>query len=171
MWWLIWRDVFPYPIFCQSFEDIWDFGFLNLNWQHWITLLHCKMYIKTFFKKCRMYEILSVFASSTPEKVPHVRTSYASFRNLCACYVCVGVRTLDTIKDFLCKLDMKPRWPRKLWPKFKFPDKIEMAFIIWDHPFKTSANFHDFWPLPSYHQHSNKMLMKGIFDPYVQSCA
>ena len=28
-----------------------------------------------------------------------------------------------------------------------------------------SANFHDFWPLPPYH--SSKMLMKGIFDPYV----
>ena len=38
---------------------------------------------------------------------------------------------------------------------------------VWDHPFKTSANFHDFWPLPPYHQHSTKMLMKGIFDPYV----
>ena len=36
-----------------------------------------------------------------------------------------------------------------------------------DHPFKTSANFHDFWPLPPYHRHSSKMLMKGIFDPYV----
>ena len=22
LWWLIWRDVFPYPIFCQSFEGI-----------------------------------------------------------------------------------------------------------------------------------------------------
>ena len=31
----------------------------------------------------------------------------------------------------------------------------------------TSTNFHDFWPLPSYHRHSSKMLMKGIFDPYV----
>ena len=36
-----------------------------------------------------------------------------------------------------------------------------------DHPFKTSANFHDFWPLPPYHRHSDKILMKGIFDPYV----
>ena len=23
LWWLIWMDVFPYPIFCHSFEDIW----------------------------------------------------------------------------------------------------------------------------------------------------
>ena len=38
---------------------------------------------------------------------------------------------------------------------------------IRDHPFKTSAIFHDFWPLPPYHRHSSKMLMKGIFDPYV----
>ena len=38
---------------------------------------------------------------------------------------------------------------------------------LWDHPFKTSANFHDFWPVPPYHWHSSKMLMKGIFDPYV----
>ena len=37
-----------------------------------------------------------------------------------------------------------------------------------DHPFKTSANFDDFWPLPPYHRHSTKMLMKGIFDPYVR---
>ena len=36
-----------------------------------------------------------------------------------------------------------------------------------DHPFKPSANFHDFWPLPPYLQHFSKMLMKGIFDPYV----
>ena len=28
-----------------------------------------------------------------------------------------------------------------------------------DHPFKTSTNFHDFWPLP-YHRHSSKMLLK-----------
>ena len=39
--------------------------------------------------------------------------------------------------------------------------------VLRDHPFKTSANFHDFWPLPPYHWHSSKMLMKGIFDPYV----
>ena len=32
---------------------------------------------------------------------------------------------------------------------------------------KTSANFHDFWPLPHYHRHSSNILMKGIFDPYV----
>ena len=38
---------------------------------------------------------------------------------------------------------------------------------IRDHSFKISANFHDFWPLPPYHRHSSKMLMKGIFDPYV----
>jgi hypothetical protein len=25
----------------------------------------------------------------------------------------------------------------------------------------------NFWPLPPYHRHSSKMLMKGIFDPYV----
>ena len=36
-----------------------------------------------------------------------------------------------------------------------------------DHPFKTSANFHEFLPLPPYHRQSSKMLMKGIFDPYV----
>ena len=36
-----------------------------------------------------------------------------------------------------------------------------------DHPYKTSANFHNFWPLPPYHRHSSKILMKGIFDPYV----
>ena len=29
-------------------------------------------------------------------------------------------------------------------------------------PFKMSANFHNFWPLPPYHRHSSKMLMKGI---------
>ena len=30
-----------------------------------------------------------------------------------------------------------------------------------------SAIFYNFWPLPPYHRHSSKMLMKGIFDPYV----
>ena len=30
-----------------------------------------------------------------------------------------------------------------------------------------SANFRNFWPLPPYHRHSSRMLMKGIFDPYV----
>ena len=39
--------------------------------------------------------------------------------------------------------------------------------VLRDHSFKTSANFHDFWPLPPYHRHFSKMLMKGIFDPYV----
>ena len=36
-----------------------------------------------------------------------------------------------------------------------------------DHSFKTSAIFHDFWPLSPYHRHSSKMLMKGIFAPSV----
>jgi hypothetical protein len=36
---------------------------------------------------------------------------------------------------------------------------------IRDQPFKTSANFHDFSPLPPYHRYSSKMVMKWIFDP------
>ena len=41
-------------------------------------------------------------------------------------------------------------------------------FLFWDHLInKTLANFHDFWPIPPYHRHSSKMLMKGIFAPYV----
>ena len=36
-----------------------------------------------------------------------------------------------------------------------------------DHTFKTSANFHNFLPLPPYHRHSSNILMKGIFYPYV----
>ena len=44
---------------------------------------------------------------------------------------------------------------------------LQYFLLLRDHPFKTSANFHDFWPLPPYHRHSSKMLMKGIFDPYV----
>ena len=39
--------------------------------------------------------------------------------------------------------------------------------LLRDHPLKRSASFHDFWPLPPYHRHSSKMLMKGIFDPHV----
>ena len=31
-WWLLWRDVFPYPIFHHSFEGIWAFGFPHLRW-------------------------------------------------------------------------------------------------------------------------------------------
>ena len=34
-----------------------------------------------------------------------------------------------------------------------------------DHPFKTSANFHDFWPLPPFAFLQN--FMKEIFDPYI----
>jgi len=34
LWWLIWRDVFPNPIFCHSFECVWVFGFPHLNRQH-----------------------------------------------------------------------------------------------------------------------------------------
>ena len=41
------------------------------------------------------------------------------------------------------------------------------SFRVWDHSFKTSDNFHDFWPLHPYHWHSSKMLMKGFFYPYV----
>ena len=41
---------------------------------------------------------------------------------------------------------------------------IFIRIDIWDHSFKTSANF---WPLPPYHRHSSKILMTGIFDPYV----
>ena len=40
-------------------------------------------------------------------------------------------------------------------------------FLVRDHSFKTSANFYDFWPLPPYHRHYSKMLMKGIFYPYL----
>ena len=34
-------------------------------------------------------------------------------------------------------------------------------------PLVTSANFHDFLPLPPYHWHSSKMLMRRFFYPYV----
>ena len=50
---------------------------------------------------------------------------------------------------------------RSIWMK-----SLLGIFSLGDHSFKTSANFHDFWPLPPYHRHSSKMLMKGIFDPY-----
>ena len=26
--------------------------------------------------------------------------------------------------------------------------RLTLTMVVWDHPFKTSANFHDFWPLP-----------------------
>ena len=42
-----------------------------------------------------------------------------------------------------------------------------LEFLTRDHPFRTSVNFHDFWPLHPYRQNSSKMLMKGIFYPYV----
>ena len=29
------------------------------------------------------------------------------------------------------------------------------SFRVWDHSFKTSDNFHDFWPLHPYHRHSS----------------
>ena len=46
---------------------------------------------------------------------------------------------------------------------------ILMIRALRDHPFKTSENFHNFWPLPPYHPHYSKMLMKGIFESYVPS--
>ena len=46
-----------------------------------------------------------------------------------------------------------------------FVSKLSVAksSMLGDHPFKTSANFHNFWPLPPYHRHYSKMLMKGFF--------
>ena len=38
-----------------------------------------------------------------------------------------------------------------------------LEFLTRDHPFKTSVNFHDFWPLHPYHQHSSKCLWRGFF--------
>ena len=46
--------------------------------------------------------------------------------------------------------------------KYYFLQSIMERTKVWDHPFKTSANFHDFWPLPPYHRHSSKILMKGF---------
>ena len=51
--------------------------------------------------------------------------------------------------------------------KLLMTNNWKLTFFVRDHPFKTSANFHDFWPLPPYHRHFSKMLMKGIFYPYV----
>ena len=49
---------------------------------------------------------------------------------------------------------------------FKFCEDV-VGSMFKDHSFKTLANFSNFWPLPPYHQHSSKILMKGIFDLYV----
>ena len=56
---------------------------------------------------------------------------------------------------------LTPFWQNRRSRRRPAPRRIR------DHPFKTSPIFHDFWPLPPYHRHSSKMLMKGIFDPYV----
>ena len=47
MWCLIWRNLFPYPIVCPSFEGIRVFGFPHLNRQHIKQL--CSM---TWFYSC-----------------------------------------------------------------------------------------------------------------------
>ena len=42
------------------------------------------------------------------------------------------------------------------------------AKCIWDHPFKKSGNFHDFWPLPPYRQQFFTTICRQIcpiFDP------
>ena len=95
------------------------------------------------------------------------------------------------ITAFFCSLDC-PKQPRIGYPFYRFlfsmicgtisrgtdyrrPERKSPSLNgrkstpTRDHLFKTSANFHDFLPLglPPYHRHSSKMLMKGIFDPYV----
>ena len=54
-------------------------------------------------------------------------------------------------------------WLSVIFQIFRQNGEIEIR----DHPVKTSAYFHNFWPLPPYYQHSSTMIMKGIFTPYV----
>lgn len=89
---------------------------------------------------------------------------------------CQSSNTKTAIRNFLF-LGFQPLAPGHEYLPTN-PNLVCFLYAIWtkssncdilirDHPFKTSANFHDFWPLPPYHRHSSKMLMKGIFDPYV----
>ena len=77
------------------------------------------------------------------------------------------VLNLGSTKDYcgvlLRILDCEARQPSTTRHAFKCLSDPSIR----DHPFKTSANFHNVWPLPPYHRHSSKMLMKGIFYPYV----
>ena len=87
------------------------------------------------------------------------------------CEACQKLLKLNYLKKvFYFALNFLP-WEFvliKIWISKKLrPSSLQLLQLIWDHPFKTTANFHDFWPLRPYHRHSSKMLMKGIFDPYV----
>ena len=117
------------------------------------------------------------------------RTSCSTFqgRRLCRCGGVALVSQSRSASIFLCSRSMQSfesqvRFSRpRFWHIWEILQRqVQVSFIknpllksdfsakkIWDHQFKTTAIFHDLWPLPPYHQHCSKMLMKGIFDPYV----
>ena len=79
---------------------------------------------------------------------------------------------LELTTIWYSKLELFLTWSTKkslISRELNFLDGIwtEYCGWLWDHSFKTLAIFHNFWPLPLYHRHSSKMLMKGILDPYV----
>ena len=73
----------------------------------------------------------------------------------------------DTPRESTVKLRLNGECTETNWLFDRGRDWWFLYISSSDHPFKTLANFHNFWPLPPNHRHSSKMLMKGIFYPYV----
>ena len=73
----------------------------------------------------------------------------------------------NNCKSFRDVVPISPDYDDAIWTVLTLGEGAKAPATQSDHPFKTSANFHDFLPLPPYHRHSSKILMKGIFDPYV----
>ena len=64
MWWLIWRNVFPYPLFCHSFEGIYYMHLFKLQQRALYNfLVKSKLQLKIRFlsKICIFLEMQSFF--------------------------------------------------------------------------------------------------------------
>ena len=83
LWWLIWMDVFPYPIFCHSFEDIWVPTYIGIQKIScigpWVSRIYwCKGHL---FDSTNMVMKLSDISSKTGKKC--VFCVFRLFLSLC----------------------------------------------------------------------------------------
>ena len=144
-------QIFRYgqSIFClphwPNFSDIFD---LCLHWVSVVRDQEGLLYLPSHSFAIKFMEKKKKIRRGTCH---YFRVLFPSLRRPCT-YLFVCAKLVITIKY------------RSLRSKCFKESKIT---YLGDRPFKTLANFHNFWPLPPYHRHSSKMLMKGIFDPYV----
>ena len=59
---------------------------------------------------------------------------------------------------FLTIFYMNPTAAKNETQRLSVTLQMTLKLDLRDHPFKTLANFDNFWPLPPYHRHSSKML-------------